>query len=76
MAWLSVVSSQKGCSVNFTAEHGRYACRAQPLREREEVVIQVPATARQWQVIAKPDGEFDRHQAVHCSDHRRRHSLA
>ncbi len=72
---LSLANSQKGWSVNLTAEHGRYARRAQPLREREEVVIQVPATVRQCQLAAKPDGELDRQQAVYCSDHRRRHGL-
>ena len=49
MVLLSVANSQKGWSVNFTAEHGRYARRAQSLREREEVVIQIPATASQRQ---------------------------
>jgi hypothetical protein len=57
---LSLANSQKGWSVNLAAEHGRYALRAQPLRERQEVVIQVPATARQRKFAAKPDGEFDR----------------
>ena len=37
----------EGWSVNLAAEHGRYPRRAQPLREREEVVIQIPAAARQ-----------------------------
>ena len=61
--------------MNLPAEHGRYPRRAQPLREREEVVIQIPATARQWQLVAKPDVELDRQRAVYCSENRRRRSL-
>ena len=55
-----------------TAEHGRYARRAQSLREREEVLIQIPATTHQRQLVTKPDVELHRQQAVYCREHRRR----
>lgn len=61
--------------MNLPAEHGRYPCRTQPLRKREEVVIQIPATARQWQLVAKPDVELDRQRAVYRSESRRRRGL-
>ncbi len=47
MVWLSLADSQGGRSVNFAAEHGCYARRAQPLSEREQIVVQVPAAAYQ-----------------------------
>jgi hypothetical protein len=50
--------------------------RAQPLGEREEVVIQVPAAAGEWQLAGKPDGELDRQQAVQCSQSRRSYGLS
>ena len=61
--------------MNLPAEHGRYPCRAQPLREREEVIIQIPATAGQWQLVAKSDVGLDRQQAVYCSESRGRRGL-
>ena len=61
--------------MNLLAEHGRYPCRAQPLREWEEVVVQIPATAGQWQLVAKSDVELDRQQAVYCSENRGRRGL-
>lgn len=76
MVGLSLANSQKGWSVNLAAKHGGYAFRAQPLRERKEVVIKIPATARQSQFAAKPCRELDRQQAVYYSDHRRSTALA
>lgn len=63
--WLSLANGQKGWSANLAAEHGRYACRAEPLREREKVVIQIPAAARQCQLPTESDSELDRQQAVY-----------
>jgi hypothetical protein len=71
-----LADSQKAWSMNLAAEHGCYARRAQPLRERKEVIIQVPAAAGQWQLIGKPDGELDRQQAVYGSHYRRSHCLS
>ncbi len=47
VTWLSLADSQEGRSVNLAAEHGCCARRARSLREREEIVIQIPAAARQ-----------------------------
>jgi hypothetical protein len=37
--WLGTVNSQEGRPVDLAAEPGCYACWAEPLRKREEVVI-------------------------------------
>jgi hypothetical protein len=53
VVWLSVANSQRGLYVNLPAEHSRYPCRTQPLRKRQEVVVQIPATARKWEIVAR-----------------------
>jgi hypothetical protein len=42
--------------VGLGAEHGCDTLRAKPLGDREQVVVQVPAAIKQWDLIGEPDG--------------------
>src|SRR6266699_2657421 len=52
--------------MDLAAEHSRYTCRAQPLDEREEIVVQIPPAAGQGYMHRKSDDEFHGQAAVHC----------